>query len=245
MIKKLKACLFDLGSTLMEYEKFSWVDMNRMGLSSGYKFLLRKNLHLPPFDECAELFMKIYDDTKKEYDKELREMRFYDLVVEAFSGIQLPTDRKFVLEFISEYYHTISEIAKPIDGAVDLLKKLKSGGVKIVIVSNSIFPAYLHLNELEKYNIIPYVDGLIFSCEIGIKKPHPDIYMKALEIAGCYPSEAVFIGDRFEEDVIGPREVGIKSILKRKVGKEYPPEIEKYPICDNLGEIKSLIGLRD
>jgi HAD superfamily hydrolase (TIGR01549 family) len=243
MSNRLKAILFDLGSTLLEYEKFDWDEIARMGMVSGYEFLKSEKKKIPPIEVCGARFHEIYDQWRLEREESLYEINFKDLVSHAFKQLDIPNYDEFVLEFIHAYYQPISEHVEDLNDSAVTLQKLKSTGLRLVIVSNSVFPAYLHMQELNKYNILPHIDGMIFSCELGIKKPHPDIYQFALQIAGCNADEAFFVGDRYLEDVKGPSEAGIKAILKRKPGREYPPEITNFTIIDELSELLDLIPI--
>lgn len=59
-------------------------------------------------------------------------------------------------------------------------------------------------------NNIPF--RLLTSEEIGIEKPSPIIYQKALSILGIKPEEAVMIGDSLIDDVEGAKRSGIRAI---------------------------------
>ncbi|MBD3232807.1 MAG: HAD-IA family hydrolase [candidate division Zixibacteria bacterium] len=242
-MSEIKAILFDLGSTLLEYEKFEWQEIARRGMIGGYQFLMENSITAPPIETCGRVFHEVYTQWSEEGRDELIEVNFQEAVVEAFRRLELSTDKDLVFDFIQAYYQPISDDVEELEGASETLRELKSLGLTLVIVSNSVFPAYLHLKELRRYHILPYIDGMVFSCEIGVRKPHPDMYITGLEIAGCNVEEAVFVGDRFLEDVQGPEEIGLKGILRIKPGREYPPEIEKYPSVNSVTEIKNLLEL--
>ena len=56
------------------------------------------------------------------------------------------------------------------------------------------------------------IDFAVFSSEIGKRKPHPEIFERALEALGVSPEEAMFVGDRLYEDVRGAGELGITTV---------------------------------
>jgi putative hydrolase of the HAD superfamily len=49
------------------------------------------------------------------------------------------------------------------------------------------------------------------SCYVGLRKPEPAIYQRALDILGCPPERVLFIDDR-EENVAGSLAAGMKAI---------------------------------
>ena len=58
-----------------------------------------------------------------------------------------------------------------------------------------------------------YIDFTVVSSEVGHEKPHPAIFLSALDKAQVQPSEAIHIGDQIEADVKGARAVGINPVL--------------------------------
>jgi len=240
---KLKAILFDLGSTLLEYENFEWEEIARKGMKAGHQFLIEIFPNVPPIEICAGIFHQSYTMLSAERQEDLKEVNFEEIVFESFRKMNLPAEPELMRNFIYAFYQPISEDVAEVDGSSKALKELKSLGLKLVIVSNSIFPAYLHLMELRRFGILPHIDGMVFSCELGVRKPHPDIYICALEIAGCSPDEAIFVGDRFEEDIKGPEDIGLTGILRKKPGREYPEEMSNYASCDLIKELKNMLGL--
>lgn len=98
----------------------------------------------------------------------------------------------------------------PYPDAVPALSGLRDRGLSLVAVSNwdCSLPRVLDgcgLGEL--------LDGTITSAEAGSRKPDPKIFEQALELAGCDASDALHVGDTAEEDVVGARAVGIRSLL--------------------------------
>jgi putative hydrolase of the HAD superfamily len=102
---------------------------------------------------------------------------------------------------------------------------LKQQHLVIGLVSNTVFPERAHRQELKRFGIEPYLDFAVFSSSLGRRKPHPDIFYKAANLAGAALPECVYIGDRYTEDVEGPNGVGMAAILKLWDGREYPADL--------------------
>ncbi|MFA5399903.1 MAG: HAD-IA family hydrolase [Dehalococcoidia bacterium] len=64
----------------------------------------------------------------------------------------------------------------------------------------------------------PYLDYKVTSFEVGFDKPRPEIFQLALDRAGVRSDESVFIGDVYEQDIVGARGVGMKPILISRNG---------------------------
>lgn len=64
-----------------------------------------------------------------------------------------------------------------------------------------------------------FFPNVFISDEIGIRKPNPKIYSYALEKTGAIAEQSLFIGDRFDYDVIPVKETGMKTCLIHRNGK--------------------------
>jgi putative hydrolase of the HAD superfamily len=62
----------------------------------------------------------------------------------------------------------------------------------------------------------------ISSCEFGYRKPHPSIYEAAVQRMGVDASEIIFVGDRVEQDVVGPARLGMRTVLTLQYREEDP-----------------------
>lgn len=81
---------------------------------------------------------------------------------------------------------------------------------KTAIISNSFVGA--REKEQERYGFGDICDLIIYSHEVGIKKPDRRIFELACERLGVQPSEAIFVDD-VEESIVAAREVGMNAIV--------------------------------
>ena len=232
---QIKCIMFDLGSTLIEYENIPWDEMNLLALQAGYNYLRGSVDKLPSYDKIIEEYIKIRDKNRELSRETLEEWNVPDKIAELFDRVGLERNDKTVSEFFKFYYNVISNQLSIFDETVPILSKLKSAGLKIGLISNTIFPDYAHITDLKKFGINDYFDFKIFSSEFEYRKPHPTIYEEAIKLSGVSPDRSIFVGDRYEEDYLGPRKNGIFSILKYRQGRQYP---EPFP--DDIVMINSL-----
>ena len=61
--------------------------------------------------------------------------------------------------------------------------------------------------------ITDYVLTVVTSAEVGLRKPHPEIYREALRRLGIDAASAVFAGDTYEADCAGPLRAGMTPFL--------------------------------
>ncbi len=228
-----RAIIFDLGSTLIEYEKVPWDELGVHSVENARKYLVKKGHKVADQGE----FLGAFDEIKLKYRKHaaetLVEWTVEQLAVEMFKKIELEHDEKLVRGFFDAYYEPVEEQLFVYDDTVETLEKLKTRYPEMGLISNTIFPEYVHEKELIRFGIAPFLNFKLFSSSFKVRKPHPDIFYQAANLAGHAPQECVYVGDRYLEDVKGPKGVGMNAILKIKSGREYP---EKMPEADRLIE---------
>jgi putative hydrolase of the HAD superfamily len=93
-----------------------------------------------------------------------------------------------------------------------LLDALRGRGIRLGLVSNAFDPGWLLHRDLDELGVGERLDVAVFSSEVGKRKPHPDIFRRALEALEVRPEEALFVGDRLYEDVRGAGELGMRTV---------------------------------
>src|SRR2546422_637691 len=66
--------------------------------------------------------------------------------------------------------------------------------------------------------LLPSLDFVLHSAEVGVEKPDPRIFRLALERARVAPREAVYVGDLYSVDVRGARAAGLDAVLLDPAG---------------------------
>lgn len=96
-------------------------------------------------------------------------------------------------EFMEDYRVHCTDHTAPYDGILPMLTVLKKTGVKMYVVSNKSEPEAIQVVQ-ELFGKDTF-DGILGTVEGRPTKPAPDSSLIALEMAGCTPDEAVFVGD--------------------------------------------------
>jgi putative hydrolase of the HAD superfamily len=90
-------------------------------------------------------------------------------------------------------------------GTVEILADLQAGGTSLALLSNAgpDFASYFRFGPLGDFFTACYVSG-----ELGLLKPHPEIYQHVLADLGITAAKAIFIDNR-ESNVRGAEALGI------------------------------------
>jgi putative hydrolase of the HAD superfamily len=98
-------------------------------------------------------------------------------------------------------------------GALKALSALREEGYTLAVVSNTMrTPGATLRKVLEKLGLLRCFAHLVFSDEIGVRKPDPAIFLGALKAIGGDPATAIHVGDDGMLDVGGARAAGMRVI---------------------------------
>ncbi len=112
-----------------------------------------------------------------------------------------------------------ANVASLYNDTVPALERLRADGYKLAIVSNWDTP----LDPLtERLGIAKYFDVITASHDTRVRsaKPDPHIFEYTLKAVGVSAEETVHVGDTYEADIVGARNVGIRPILIDREGSQ-------------------------
>jgi putative hydrolase of the HAD superfamily len=105
--------------------------------------------------------------------------------------------------------HLASSVELPA-GYGDLLRSLRRR-FRFAVVSN-FDHAVTAQGILDRFHITPLLDTAVISEDFGRRKPHPDIFVAALERMAIERADAVFVGDSPADDLVGAKRAGLRVI---------------------------------
>ena len=155
-----------------------------------------------------------------------------DGAVSAEGGLMDELDEAYCLPILSA-------LPVPNAGALEVLRILSSRGLVLGLICNTgRTPGKMLRLILERLALAPYLRVLTFSDEVGLRKPHPEIFHRTLAALGVAPSEAAHVGDDVTTDVAGARGVGMRAIHLRHPtgvsqasdGAEAIPSLHALPV---------------
>lgn len=80
------------------------------------------------------------------------------------------------------------------------------------------------------------VRGVVISEEIGVSKPRPELFLRALEPLGVAPRDALMIGDGVNSDIRGANNAGIDACWLNPGGKALPEGVHAEYVISDLRE---------
>jgi HAD superfamily hydrolase (TIGR01509 family) len=123
------------------------------------------------------------------------------------------------------------------DDTVPFLGWLRSRGILTALVSNCADTTRPLLDHL---GVIPLVDAVVLSCEVGSMKPYPEIYVTALEELGVAAVDALFIDDQ-PAFCVGAEAIGVRPVQIARAPANGYDSRWNFPVVHSLDEVQSLV----
>ena len=209
----VKAVFFDFYKTLVHFwpplDEIQQASCKELGLTVSKEGIRRGYIAADDFMSSGNAQQHVSDRTKEEQDRLFNE---YERLVLAGAGLDVS------LELASQVWHLAMQVPKDFalyDDVVPALELLKGRGITLGVISNLRRDMGQLCGDL---GLTPYLDFCVTATEVGAEKPHPPIFLAALERAHVSALEAVHVGDQYQADVQGARAVGIIPVLVDREG---------------------------
>jgi len=218
MPRKFDYVLFDLGNTLLYYDA-PWPGSLEEAISALTRQLVQEQVPVDP-DAFQHDFLarmtKYY--TSREVD--CVEVTSLDVLksflnehgIEDVSIRQLRNALAAMYAVSQSYWHAEED-------TLPVLAELQQAGYRMGLVTNASDSDDVQV-LVDKAGIRGYMDVIVISADIGLRKPHPRIFETALKFWSTVPGRAVMVGDLLPADILGANELGIASIwITRRASK--------------------------
>jgi len=201
--KPLTDIFFDLDHTLWDFDRNSRSAFQRV--FQIHQLPVALDVFLEYYEPINQRYWKLYREDKVTKG-ELRRGR----LIETFDYLGM----RFSLEEIDALAHSyIVELPGDnhlFDGAIEILDYLQHR-YRLHIITNG-FKEVQHL-KLKRSRIEKFFQTITTSEEVGVKKPHPQIFEEALNRAVVSADITLMIGDSLEADVEGAYKAGMKTVF--------------------------------
>jgi beta-phosphoglucomutase len=168
---RIRAVIFDMDGVLLEAKEWHYEALNRA--LAHYGHVITRQEHLTTYDGLS---------TRRKLEMLTRE---HDLPATFHDRIN-DLKQQYTLELIES-------LCEPLPIHEFALATLKSEGYVVGLASNSIRQTVDV--AMERANLSQYFDFTLSNQDVSKPKPHPDIYLAAMDRAGALPSEVVVVED--------------------------------------------------
>jgi putative hydrolase of the HAD superfamily len=236
----LDAVLFDLGHTLMDW---TWDDdLLVAGHRAGLEAIDRAS------EPAAQALTARYLREAQLQDWEaVEEVEYPGLVRTMLADVGIDVDDDELVRFLEVEHAAWAPARKVASMSEALLDSLHDRVLKTGLVSNAWDPRWLMERELASMGLLERLDAIVFSSEVGVRKPRPEIFQRVLDELGVEPERTVFVGDRLHADIKGAAELGMTTIQAMWFRSEesedgIQPDHRAFTMVDVLSTVERLLA---
>ncbi|MFA5292391.1 MAG: HAD family hydrolase [Phycisphaerae bacterium] len=235
--QKIKAVLFDIGETLLNFGKVDVAALfkeggklahnflEKLGQPTGSvrMFLLKHLIIIHAFNVWSNIVKRDFDSF--EVLKKIEQKK----------GVKL-TPQQWQ-DFAWCWYEPLSKLAQIESDIKQTLDKLKQAGIKLGILSNTFLNAVTLEKHLAQLEILDFFPVRIYSYQFKFRKPDGRIFLEGAKRMQTEPENILFVGDRLDTDAAGALGVNMLAVIK----KTYLNTTQQIP--ENVIKIERLAEL--
>ena len=193
---------FDLDHTLWDFDKNSALTFTKIFSIHDIRVQLEEFLSF--YEPINMKYWKLYREDK--IDKpSLRFGRLND----AFDALNYEVSEQMIHQLSTDYIAHLPSFNHLFEHTFDILEYLYEH-YELHVITNGF--EEVQYGKLSNSNIHQYFKTVTVSEMVGVKKPNPIIFNHALDLANTSGAKSVMIGDNFEADILGARDVGMEVI---------------------------------
>ncbi|HKI78641.1 MAG TPA: TIGR02253 family HAD-type hydrolase [Ignavibacteriaceae bacterium] len=219
----IKAVVFDLDNTLVDFMK-----MKRRSIEEAIPAMIDAGLSITQ-TEANKVIDEIYKEQGIEYQQ------VFDMFLQRVLN---KIDYKILSAGIVAYRRAREAALTPYPHVYSTLNKLLKMGIKMGILSDAPSKeAWLRLAYLNFHHI---VDAVVTFEDTGERKPQPAPFLMVLKKLEVKPQEALMVGDWAERDIIGAKNLGMKTAFA-KYGDTFDTKLHDAEY--ELNDVSELIDI--
>jgi HAD superfamily hydrolase (TIGR01549 family) len=191
-LKPPNAVLLDVGDTILRQH---WFDLS-LGIDAVVHDRARS-------EELAAVF--------RAYELPAYE-RGDECLLAEWLRTQVPSLAELSTETIEDRIWATVVRMEPLPRVEQVFASLSDDRVPVGAVSNAAFSGRAIRAELARHGLAANLQFVLSSADLRIRKPAPGIYAAALERLRARASETWFVGDTYNEDIVGATAVGLQPV---------------------------------
>ena len=197
-MKSIKGVIFDLDNTLLDFMK-----MKEFAVKAAVKGMIEAGLIVDEEDSYTEI-VRIYEEFGWENQK------VFDVFIEKQIG---HVEHKYLAAGIVAYRRAREANLMAYPNVNKTLMALAKSGIKLGVVSDA--PSREAWMRIYYLNLYHFFDVVITFDDSGERKPSEKPFKLCLDALDLDPDETIMVGDWPERDVVGAKNLGMKTAFAR------------------------------
>ena len=241
--KRITAVIFDLDDTLIDWsaQEIHGAAIGYRHLKQVYAYLTVQSQAIPTEEDFLDCFGRVLVAMWNEAKQTWAGISLASVMAQTLRESGLDAAQFDMQELLRVYNWQPVPGVRPYPDTLSTLETLRQQGYRLGLITNAMQPMWMRDVELETYGLLPYLEARITSGDTGYMKPHPAIYERILDLLGTAAAQAVFVGDRPENDIAGANAAGLTSVLIRPAHRHY--ELNGSQPDYTIGQLSELLPI--
>lgn len=233
--------LFDLGQTLIHFDKVNPMAVFHEAATNSYDYLKELDQPVGSFKAykwrnflSIRIKLLISDLMKHDWDSLVGLRQSHEK-----KGIHLSAEQWRQVNW--KWYEPLSRKGSIEPDLAETLGLLRDKGLKLGIVSNTWVNGCSLEKHLDKLGLLHFFDVKVYSYDYSFRKPDKRLFLEAAKQVDVACANILFIGDRIDNDIRGALRAGMIPVLKttdKNKQKPLPPTATRI---DKLSKLPQLI----
>ena len=240
----IEAILFDLGNTLLYFDG-DFPTVLKLARQAACDALIEYGIHMERevfLDQFADMMAK--NHARREDDWiEYTTTQLLQTVL-AQTGVSAPP---LIIQTALRAFYAVTQCSwLPEKDAFSTLNDFHQRGYSLGILSNAAEDWDVQM-LVDKAGLRPFLDFVLTSAAIGVRKPSPETFRAAFSHWDFPPEQIAMVGDTLNADILGANQLGMFSVwITRRVknlGEQNDDRLRPNAVIKNLTELRRVLDI--
>jgi HAD superfamily hydrolase (TIGR01549 family) len=206
-----------------------------------YSYLKGQGIDVP-FEKFEQTYIHERDKIFSQADATFEEPHFNVRIAATLQalGYNYDVSSPIVTEATFEFYMEFMKFVR-IDPDTELALQALHKKYHLGVVSNFAIPECV-LSLLYDNKIDRFFEAIIISGAVNKRKPHQEIFKRALDMMNVNAEEAVFVGDTIDADIEGAKAAGMKAIYIERRAQKPSEKFKPDKTIKRLSELPAVLA---
>lgn len=206
------AVIFDLGETLLDIGRRSDRELFADAARHAHRFFTERGDAVPPPKRFRHILRWGYLWALLKGLPWRREIDASVVTRRALSRMGVPFSDDDWAAIAMEFYQGYAGGYGLFDGIVEFLNGLKEKGVRLALLSNTVWRGPYMDHSLRELGILDLFDERLYSADFGVRKPAPSIFREMLRRLDLPPQRVLMVGDGLRNDIRPAARLGMGTV---------------------------------
>jgi HAD superfamily hydrolase (TIGR01662 family) len=235
----IKTILFDLGETLIYLDRPA-ADVIEARVQALHRALQEGKLEID-YRRLSDIYQAVHSELSSFSQETGIETTTSRVLEEVLARLGIASSQLWTIDsLVQKFFEPEIKAWILYDDTIRTLSTLKNQGYCLAVVSNA-RSHWAVLEIMKRLKIDDFFKATVSSAGVGLRKPRPEIYLRAISHVGSSLQSTVMVGNTLDTDILGAKRLKTRALyLEREVTDRRT--IEPDATVRSLSDIPGIIA---